>query len=256
MPFLSPLDPVFETKTYPHARTYRGTFGQKLYDTYSFFGGTLLAGLRNKDPKERPHFGLFDYPTLGILYGLGLAAMLLYSFLVNKDNLATKILLAPLAATVAITVLAPRYLFAGIMTLISMPFVAIAHGVSTFKGDRLKNTILSHDVSAPAKKDTKRQQQKTTWGQLLIDNDMRLEDVETATKKPSYASKNIIELNMKQNSKEASVTLVLGDAKNKAAYDAFMQLNVGGLQHDLENVDSAPNPRKPREEFLPAQKAA
>jgi hypothetical protein len=57
-----PLAEIVETKTYPHARTLRTSFLQKLWDTYN-----ALAG---KSPiiARKPHVGIFDYLTLYFIY--------------------------------------------------------------------------------------------------------------------------------------------------------------------------------------------
>lgn len=58
-----PLTEIIETQTYPHARTLRTSFYQKLWDCYNAIAG--------KPPflQRKPHVGIFDYLTLYIPTG-------------------------------------------------------------------------------------------------------------------------------------------------------------------------------------------
>ena len=58
-----PLEAVIETKSYPHARTLRTSFAQKLWDTFNAFAGEAPVIAR------KPHTGIFDYLTLYIPIG-------------------------------------------------------------------------------------------------------------------------------------------------------------------------------------------
>src|SRR5688500_12785287 len=67
---LNPLRGLFETTTYPHARTLRSSLLTKFQDTIHFFAGTYFFKGESKKTLwgNKRHFGIYDYATFFIPY--------------------------------------------------------------------------------------------------------------------------------------------------------------------------------------------
>src|SRR5580704_17890270 len=131
-----PLAEIVETKTYPHARTLRTSFLQKLWDTYNAIAGKppLLA--------SKPHVGIFDYLTLYIPAGL----LFLMGWCFENENagknfLAT-VLLIPVIL-INIPLLIARVAFSAAATILFSPITAIVHGISLLVAGQSHTEALS-----------------------------------------------------------------------------------------------------------------
>jgi len=153
MSILNPLRHVFETKTFIHSRAYRTTFWGKFWDTLEVFLGNSLPEMywddnsfeKHKGIKNfnSTHFGVYDYLTLGIPFILNIVLTLLMLKLDPSDN-------RPLFISLVVSYLIlnlPRIIFSGVMTLLSLPFVHIAHALTKEKGEAVKQAILSYKLS-------------------------------------------------------------------------------------------------------------
>src|SRR5690348_13808836 len=119
--FFSPFADIIETQTYPHARTLRTSFSQKLWDCCAVITGSpsLFNGTRYS------HVGIFDYLTLGIplfFYKLSLLAE-------TKFHIRTLFLLAPFLLINSIFFI-PRVALGVVVTILFSPIIAVVHGIS------------------------------------------------------------------------------------------------------------------------------
>ncbi|KTC97214.1 hypothetical protein Lgee_1875 [Legionella geestiana] len=132
--FLSPLREIIETQTYPHARTLRTTFLQKLRDT----SHVLLGKPSILSPK--PHVGIFDYLTLYIPF-------VLYKFFeLSLENARKNSLFWVLAAPLFLIGFPfdiARLLFVFAVTLMFSPIIAIVHGISRLAAGQSHTDALS-----------------------------------------------------------------------------------------------------------------
>jgi hypothetical protein len=116
-----PLAEIVETQTYPHARTLRTSFVQKLQDTFYAIAGKLPILAR------KPHVGIFDYLTLYIPTGL----LFLMEWCLEKarGNFLATVLLTPVVL-INISLLIARVAFSVVATILFSPITAIVHGIS------------------------------------------------------------------------------------------------------------------------------
>jgi hypothetical protein len=139
---LNPFKGLIETKKYPHSRAHRTTFSGKMKDTFAVFSGRITPNYKNNNlgPFKKFHVGVFDYLTLGIHFII--SELLLY--LTKKAANSLPILISLAVLTFIFNI--PRLLFAGIMTLICLPFIGVAHAFSREKGNKSKDEILSYTM--------------------------------------------------------------------------------------------------------------
>jgi hypothetical protein len=129
-----PLAEIIETQTYPHARTLRTSFLQKLWDTYNAIAGKppILA--------RKPHVGIFDYLTLYIPAGL---LFLMGWCLENAGrNFLATVLVIPVVL-INIPLLIARVAFSAVATLLFSPITAIVHGISRLSAGQSHTEALS-----------------------------------------------------------------------------------------------------------------
>jgi hypothetical protein len=138
----NPIKGIIETKESPHSRAYRTTFWGKMKDTFIAFSGNIIPNNRpgNPSPFKNVHLGVFDYLTLGTHFIL--SELLMY--LIKKSRNISPIAVGLLVLTFIFNI--PRLLFAGVMTLVCVPFIAIAQAVSKEQGTKVKEEILSYPV--------------------------------------------------------------------------------------------------------------
>lgn len=140
MSVINPFKGLVETKKFPHARAHRTTLFGKIKDTFSVFNGQIIQETDEPDYFKKIHFGIFDYLTLGIHF---IISALLIELVRSNIPLLFKIVGIILTALFSI----PRLLFAGIMTLVCLPFIGMAHVFSMEKGNRAKDEILNYVCS-------------------------------------------------------------------------------------------------------------
>lgn len=237
MSILNPFAELFETERYVHARTLRTTFAQKMRDTFfSFFGSFNILDRGNKKASGHYHIGILDVFTLGIPYFLTLVAT---ELLREVRSTPLKVLFGFIAGILVL----PRAICAGILTLISLPFIGIAQAISSSKASDLKNKINTYTVSA---KDSAGNEIKTNLGALLINKEMSIETVGQVEQVIIAPEKNkplgslqlkffgsdsrnsaIITMNTDKNGK-------LTRKKDKELIQELAELNIGNLEKDIE----------------------
>jgi hypothetical protein len=128
--YLFPLADVFENEQYPHARTLRG--GKKLSDAFWSFAGTLHLN-------QNGHAGFFDYITLG----LPLLTQKMFYWAKKEDFVtnAYALLVAIPTSILHIAFTAARYAFSTLLTLVSLPIIALVTLFSSLIARPMKNEI-------------------------------------------------------------------------------------------------------------------
>ncbi|KTD17931.1 hypothetical protein [Legionella jordanis] len=116
-----PLTELFESRTFPHARTLRTSFLQKLWDTYNAFAGKAPILSR------KPHSGIFDYLTL--YAAAGLLFLMLWCFENAHRNFLATVLLLPVAL-INIPLFIARVAISVVTTIAFSPLIALVHGIS------------------------------------------------------------------------------------------------------------------------------
>jgi hypothetical protein len=122
--------PVFETKTYPHARTLRTSFLGKIRDAYSFF-----VGNETQETLSNVEVGLVDY--------LLLLSPRFFYYLLNQvktyennrlKNICSWLLLFMVLLPIYFLLFGLKHFVAAAFTLVSLPIIASVHLVSKFWG--------------------------------------------------------------------------------------------------------------------------
>ena len=129
----------WESARHLHAATHRTSFMQKLYDTF-----TVLAGSFIGEKEENRHVGLLDYATFFIPWLILYLADILLKWNSNKkSSLLLQFLsifyVIPMAITMIVHPL--RWLVAAALVLVSLPFVAMVHVISTVFTQPLREII-------------------------------------------------------------------------------------------------------------------
>lgn len=165
--FWSPFADIFETKTYPHARTLRRSFLQKLWD--SFF---VLLG----KPFNKPnwHFGVFDYLALFIPR---LLALLTNGLFEHASSHLVKLLIL-LLFLVSIPLMIARGVFAAVTTILFLPLIALVHGISRLVSDEDRAAALC----LKGKLENGKEQ---SLNDCLVENDLDLEELDATLSKES-----------------------------------------------------------------------
>lgn len=145
-----PLKGIIESTRFPHARTLRTSFVQKIKDAFFVFAGTILGGTSTKtssfngevstETYYQNHAGLLDYATLFI------PRLINYLFALAwwETNNAFLNFLGALLFIINGPLLLARYLIAGALTIISLPIILAVEFVSYFimGGKELEEKIL------------------------------------------------------------------------------------------------------------------
>jgi hypothetical protein len=221
--FFNPWSEVFESRKYPHAQTYRTTFGEKLWATFKVFSGNVLPLPIKKNylDSSKFHFGIIDYLTLGIYYLINVLPI----FLIEGENARSRELGYLLSFILSI----PRILFASVMTLVSFIPVAIVQAISSFEGDTLKNVILTHPINT-AKQDEPICNK--AFGKLFKEN---LEDLDDANIVIDSENSNLLKIDF--GKKIPILPLNLAEYKDLMMFDALKKLNIGRLQTKVEDLE-------------------
>jgi hypothetical protein len=234
MSFLNPGREIRETIMFRHARTHRTTFGQKARDAFFVFYGSF--GVINQDSKMKSsagksklHFGLFDYFTFGVPYGLSILSALL---MIVPRSLPLKIAGAILSAAFAI----PRAIFASVLTFVSLPIIGIVQAVASGKGEQLKYMIHQHKLTGADKK-------TTSVGHLFKSLGVSIEGVERVEKtitREQGKPLGKMTLTFIQGANKASIEMPVDkkdELVNKAEskfFKTLRKLNLGDLQYQQE----------------------
>jgi|GEM_PF-3889617 len=173
---LFPLAEIAETKTFPHARTLRTSFFQKLKDTYNALAGKLPLPLVN----QQPHVGIFDYLTLFI--PAGLFFLLIWCLEDEKSNFFAKVLLIP-AILINIPFLVARVALSAVATIIFSPIIAIVHGISQLVAGQSHTKALG--LIGQLKNGDKQ-----SLGNYLVQNNMDIEELFITIKKSPKETKS------------------------------------------------------------------
>lgn len=120
----NPFIELFETSTFPHARTLRTSLRQKFIDAFSVISGFTLT---------RKHQGLLDYATLFIPRAFSELTKALGN--INAGNGWSNLIYFPLIIMLFVdkAIITPlRALTAGLLVLLASPVIILAHLVSRF----------------------------------------------------------------------------------------------------------------------------
>lgn len=128
----SPFAHIAETTTYPHSRTLRTSFLQKLWDLYHALAGDAPFG--------KPHLGLFDYLTLYSTTGLLL--LMGWCFRNVEKNLLALVLVIPMII-INIPFLIARVVLCAVATILFLPIIAVVHGISSLIANQSHTKALS-----------------------------------------------------------------------------------------------------------------
>ena len=236
MSIFNPLDHVFETRKYPLSRTYRTSFGRKIIDTFEMFAGF---------PSEHDaiHAGIFDYLTLGIptiifLINLG--------FFKAAETTGGKIALGIPLLLISVPLMLIRLTFAAVLTLACLPFIGIANAIASFEGDRLKNDITSHIITEKTELAANSTAKQLPFRDVLKNSNTSIENISRIEN--TDANNGARHLRFFKEEKDtnpiAEFKLNLRDTTQKITYKALCKLNIGKIQHDIENPPTAtPAPR-------------
>lgn len=143
--FYNPFREVFETKTYPHAATYRHGFQEHVKKAFYVLAGKGLVNgaFSNKFDEREKHLGLLDYLTFGVMYG----AAKLYAFASKKmyEERNQPSYTKPLGEGFAVLILGIvgfglRYLLAGVLTLLALPII----GTVTYNTRKEREALLTN----------------------------------------------------------------------------------------------------------------
>lgn len=204
---LSPFSWLFETKTFPHARTLRSSLLQKLQDSFWVSTGKLRV--------DHSSFtvGLFDYATGFVPY---LFFQALHWCWKNIEQKRARFLLTPLLLA-NIPLLLGRVIF-GIVISFGFAFITIiTHLVSQIAARQLIDTTLRYTGRESG-------QETTTLAAFLTRHGGHLDNL-TVSQIPTL-------LTLVDNSKQVSFKLGLFDNHTTfaSAYPALYALNIGGSQ--------------------------
>jgi len=121
----SPFTGIIETQKYPHARTQRTSFFQKLLDCFNVVAGAVpfFLGSRTR------HAGIFDYLTFGI-------PLLLLKLYADTNS---PFLSLPLGI-ISFLLIIPRAVFGGVVTVLFSPLIAAVHGISLLLTNKKTHT--------------------------------------------------------------------------------------------------------------------
>lgn len=234
-----PFTELIETPRFPHARTLRTSFLQKLMDTYH-----VMAGEANL-AAPKPHVGVFDYLTLFVPAGfLGLYLWCLNNrgerFLANALLIPVFLINTPL--------LVARSLFGGVTTVLFSPVIAIVHGLSRLAASQ------SHADALNLQGQQENDRTIMSLGNYLAQNNMGIEELNVIepdkgrllfTKK---APRSLVDLaraamnGSNENTPSFSVEMRVGkDNKKLKQQDNFLglfKLNIGNVVSNRENPNN------------------
>ncbi|MDP3270075.1 MAG: hypothetical protein Q8M40_13635 [Legionella sp.] len=237
MSFFNPFAELFETEHYMHARTLRTTFTQKMRDTFfSFFGSFNILERDDKNKAGKYHIGILDVFTLGISYLITLVPTALVS---EVKSTPLQVIFGLIAGALMLS----RAIIAGILTLISSPFIGIAQAISSSKASDLKNKINTYTVS---EQDKDGNEIKTSLSALLKNRGLSIETVEQMEKVKlpldQYQPLGKLKLKFFGSEPQNPATLTMNidkkgnltNKKDKELFEDLAKLNVGNFQRDNE----------------------
>lgn len=239
MSFLNPFAELFETQRFIHARTLRTTFSKKIWDTYCvFFGSFNILDRKKENVPSHYHLGILDYLTLGIPYFFTFLAV----ELMREKSAVFKVIFGVLA----VALLLPRALCAGLLTLISLPFIGLAQAISSSKSSSLKYIINAYSATVKKSDGT---ESKINLGALLSSNEISIEEVKEVQQQTIPPLTNMplgsLQLKFFQSEKRGPVIISMKTDKNgqittkadKAVFEALTELNIGNIQTDIEYAE-------------------
>jgi hypothetical protein len=228
---LNPFIELKETNVYPYARSLRTTFFQKLMDTFwVFLGNPIQVVPRDQSMFIRFfHFGIVDYATLGITY---IIQRFTASFLnhYNESELWIGILLGVLQLPITFA----RTVSASVLTILSIPFVAIAHLITYVLSSEYKKHINEYEISNPG-------QSTTTIFAMLKTYGCQLEDITDIDYRKEIEN-GILKIQYKTNYSGFCEYMMMPIDSSGQLYrpndikffQALQRLNIGGIQEKIE----------------------
>lgn len=173
-----PFFELQETNLYPHSRTYRSSFFQKLKDSFYVFSGSI---------SQREHPGLFDYLTLFIPY---LALKLIGVCITKMNSSPIKAFCLALLFIINLPLVILRYASSAVAALLFSP---ITGAVSLFsylasKKDRQTALTLVGEINIEGQ----RRPDQKSFKHYLKKYELDIEDLGVAPIEKDHDSYNII----------------------------------------------------------------
>jgi hypothetical protein len=143
---INPFKYIIGPKRARHSITMNSSLGEKIKNTFHFFFGKAPSGtyLWYGTFPGKPKIGLFDLVTLGFGVGSLYLSYIMFVFpgLKGLASAARYVLLVPVIAA-ALVLLAARFVFSAIFTLVSLPIVCVVHEIASFLREKQEQKALS-----------------------------------------------------------------------------------------------------------------
>ena len=223
---LNPFDEIinFEEKR-PHRRTINSNFTTKIKDAFNVISGSSLGG-------DKFNFGLYGWLTLFIPTVLELASFVIAQSIIETFNTlkdSNPVLLfikSPFLAvgilgfgSIFLALIGSRFLISAILTVASMPIIAMVAGISALVKKHYENKLLDSTVTVEVIEGTNvRSSRESTLREALA---------ETKTPIQSLRFPKKTEGTYKFNLLEKTITL---DTTNSDIKDAAKNLNLIPLE--------------------------
>jgi len=232
---LSPFAGIIETQKYPHARTRRTSFSQKLFDCFC-----VVAGAPHSVPW---HLGLFDYLTLFIPY--------LFLKLESENQIENKFLSVSLRI-INIVFAIPRAALGIIVTVLFSPVITAVHGISRLltskktytdalqvQGKKWNSTQNDYDTTAISLRLYMQQSGITGFGEEL---ETRIQKIGDQAFELHFAKKRTDDQRSPEEFIKEALTVTVNTADlsypnnspEKANLHALFTLNLGGAVKAIE----------------------
>ncbi len=219
----NPFYGIIETNRFPHARTLRTSFSEKMEDAFAVFFGE-----HEKEPK---YPGLFDYTT----FFLRDIFPPFFEWLVKKNATIIAILLAIIVAIIMIVIIPVVSL---IWFTMALPVVGIIHLTSiVFANDDKEQALDLEGQKINRNEDT--HQNSSTLRMFLTQNNMQMNDIVVDSfnpkiTEPSEASQ-IYDLSLSKKTNDKNTIAPRFTAKCTARQaQAFFKLNIGNITGQYE----------------------
>lgn len=235
---LNPFVGLKETEIYPYARSLRTSFLEKIMDAfYVFCGNPFVSDTRHQSSVFRFfHFGLVDYATLGIMY-------FIQRYIAWQVTPNSKLWIIITVGIMQLPISLVRALTAAVLTILSIPFIAIAQLATHILSNEYKKHINEYEYDDEIS--TSGQSTRTMFAMLkaynceigdITDIDFT-KDIENGVLKieytRSYHSKSEFRIPINSNGQ-------LYRSNDIKFFNALQLLNVGRIQEKIEAGDVQP----------------
>jgi hypothetical protein len=219
----NPFYGIIETNRFPHARTLRTSFSEKMEDAFAVLFGEL--------DKEPTYPGLFDYAT----FFLRSISNLSFDWLVENNASIIALLLLPIIIPIIWTAMAVVSL---IWFIIALPIVGVIHLASTvFAKDDKEQALNLEGQESNGHEHTL--QENPTLRLFLAHNEMQMNDIVvnsfTSTSTEPTTESDVYDLSISKRTKDDNTTAPQFTAKCTARQaQAFFRLNIGNMTGQCE----------------------